>query len=82
MESIKTFEVTSCGSCPLRTTDGGGLGTVMICGHPKWEGRGYDAAIVSWTTMDSFPEKCPLKEEELKITSSYKINKNEKIKYM
>ena len=78
METNKTFEVTSCGSCPLRTTDGGGPGPVMICGHPKWEGRGYDAAIVSWTTMDSFPEKCPLKEGELKQVLTYKINNDEK----
>ena len=47
--------------CPYFTTDGGGPGPVMLCGHPSLP-FGYEhQAIVSHPDCDTgFPKKCPL----------------------
>jgi hypothetical protein len=46
--------------CPYFSLDGG-PGPVMYCGHPFFEGKGYDAFIISHPDCDTgFPKKCPL----------------------
>jgi hypothetical protein len=61
--------ISSCLHCPHRTTDGGGPGTVMVCGHPIFDwhikvnpnNSPYDAAIIDNREMcEGFPDLCPL----------------------
>lgn len=69
---IKNRVVECCYECPMKSTDGGGPGPVMVCEHPlfDWarkvaENKGgyfspYNAAILNNTEYrNGFPDLCP-----------------------
>jgi hypothetical protein len=67
----KEIQVVKCRQCPLFLITVGG----MECGHPVWDDNGQaNKFITHENSRDGFPDQCPLKGEELKITYKLKIN--------
>lgn len=62
-------EIKQCyHTCPFFETDMDG----MICVHPKVKDDGYAAMFITQdNSRQTFPERCPLRTEDLTIT--YKI---------
>jgi len=69
----KVFDVTKCwNSCDFYGT----VENCMVCNHPFFDNKGsYAGCIITHENSrdDKIPEKCPLRQESIKITKFYRM---------
>lgn len=68
----KTTIVKECYyGCPFFSTTMDG----MECGHPFFDGKGYDSMIISHDNSHGrVPDECPLRKEEIAMKELVRLN--------